>query len=284
MVEITKMIKMIKLNRCKKGVLFTIGFTFLALLILMLAILIFHSAQQSEDIVTRLSLLDRVYDLDNSIQQSLGDLFYIKSGISVNITNNSISFEERLPSTNAGIFNASMKSFKGFIESNFSFVNMTIDELVGQVPVEIVPYGITYKHVNFGGKQIMVVPQQINFKGYNVYMLISDNVSSCVWSTIDGSFDFTVDVVGQNGASCSGTRLISSSGENGVIVNSVVDISVDSGILSITIAEASLIDADVKTKVLVNSIEDLYLRYPLPVIKISFGELGVYKESMVRLD
>lgn len=267
----------------KKGILFTLGLTFLVLVVLALAVLIFHSAQKSEEIIAKLAVLDRVYDLDISIEQSLRDIFNLKSGILINITDNSIIFEEELPNSNAGSFNSSMKAFKNFVESNFANINISIDEIISQVPLAIMPYDITYKHVDFGDRIIEVIPKQINFDGYSVFMFISENVSSCDYDIEEeGGFSFSIEVIGPNGESCSDSMLIDPSEENEVEINDgAVKIEVEDNILSVIIDEES-IDANVKIRVIGAS--SAYIEYPPVIVYIDFGEFGVYKESKVRLE
>ena len=120
------MVKMSKLIDCKRGILFSLGLMLLSSVILLLAVLIFHNAQKAEEIIGKLIVLDRVYDLDNSIQKSVSDIFMIKSGISINITNNSVFFEEILPNDNLELLNSSMFGFKNFVENNISNINLTI--------------------------------------------------------------------------------------------------------------------------------------------------------------
>lgn len=266
----------------KKGVLFTIGLALLMSTILTLAILIFNTAQKSEEIVTKLAVIDRVYELDNSMQESLSDIFELKSGILVNMTKTSISFIEELPNTHSSQFNSSMNSFKRFVEHNFSNVNITTDDVASRLPLAIMPYGITYEHVNFGNKKIRVTPAAINFNGYSVYMTVNENISSCNWNTKPGSFNFSAEVRGSAG-SCVNSILISPSHENYLRINGEdINITVHNNILSVSIDEESGIEADIKTTIKADAY-NAYVVYPVDVIKINFSELGVHKEGGVRL-
>jgi len=268
-------------SKSKKGVLFSLGLTFLSLLILSLAVLIFHSTQGSESIASKIAIIDRVYELDVSIGQSLKDIFQIKSGIVINITNTSVYFQEALPNTNADSFNASMKSFKSFIELNMSYVNITLNETLDDLPLKVMPYDITYRHAGFGGKNIEIVPNTINFNGYSVFMRLNKNVSSCNWNIQEGSFNFSVEIIGPNGDSCSNSVYIEPSGVNSVIVNGNVNVYVDDNILQISI-DGSDTNAEIKAGIIANT-NNAYVEYGNPVIMISFGELGVSKASNSRL-
>ncbi|MBU0629262.1 MAG: hypothetical protein KKC75_08810 [Nanoarchaeota archaeon] len=272
-----------KLNsKCKRGMLFTLGMTLLSFVVLSLAILVFHNAQKSEILVSKLAVLDRVYELDTSIQQSLRDIFYLKSGISVNITEDSIIFQESLPNPNKESFNASMTSFKRFIESNLSNVNISIGSIVSQLPLTIQPNSIIYKHVDFGDKQIEVIPEQINFEGYSIQMIINKNVTSCSWDTESGSFTLSIIVTGPNGAECSGSQPIDPSEENEVNINNEdIEINIESNVLSISIDDDST-TADVQTTILTGNSEG-YIEYDWPVVSISFADFGISKQSKTRI-
>ena len=278
------MVKMRVLKIRKRGALFTLGFTFLALVILSLSLLIFHSAQKSEETITNLVVLDRVYELDTSLQQSLKDIFNLKSGILINISNNSVSFQEGLPNTNSNSFSSSMNSFKGFIESNFSNINLTIDNVITELPLNLAPFNITYKHLNFGDKEIQVIPEQINFNGYSVTMVINTNVTSCNWNIeSSGSFTFSVSVKNQEGLGCSNSFSIDPSGIDELTTNNgAINIKVKNNVLSISIEDGSGINANVKTTILADT-SSLKIEYPQKTIKINFNELGVYKESKARI-
>ena len=268
----------------KKGALFTLGFTFLALVLLSLSLLIFHNAQKAEETINHIIVLDRVYELDNSLQKSLSKIFNLKSGILINKTNDSISFQEDLPNTNSNSFTSSMNSFKGFIESNFSNINLTIENITTELPLQITPYNIIYKHINFGDRQIRVTPEQINFNGYSIEMIINTNVTSCNWNTgSSGSFTFSISVKNQEGLGCSNSFSIDPSGIDELTTNSgAVNIKNEDGILSISIDDASGINANVKTTILADT-SSSEIEYPEKIIKIDFNELGIYKESKAKI-
>ena len=271
------------LKNSRKGILFTLGLTFLGLVIMALAVLIFHNAQKSEGIVSKLVVLDRVYDLDSSIEKSLVEIFNQKSGITVSVDGN-VSFQESFPNLNVAEFTNSMNDFKTFIESNFSNINISVSEIVSEVPIVIMPYNITYKHVNYGGKQIEVVPQQINFEGYSVSVSIDENVSSCDSEVDEGDFNLLINVTGLGGSSCSVSELIDALGENEIEINDeTVEIEIEDGVLTITIDEESDVSAELDVKVLTSEDEIVYLEYKPVVIDIDFSEFGIYKSGKVRI-
>lgn len=272
-----------KLKIGKRGFLFTLGLTFLTLIVLALAILIFHNAQKYEEIISKIAVLDRVYDLDNSIEQSLRDIFYLKSGISINIIDSGISFEEELPNDNILTFNNSLFQFKRFIESNLSNINLTITN-IAELPLTITPNNIVYKHRD-GGGNIEVVPAQVNFDGYSLFITSDKNVS-CSWDVNSGSFDLSLEVKGDDIDCDYRTEEIDPSLENEIRVNSVEDGNIliikisNNGILLINRTQDISITA--RTSILTGQSQVGVMADQI-VLGIDFADFGVYKGSGVRI-
>ena len=275
-----------ELNNCKKGVLFTIGLTFLAMVVLSLAILIFHSAQKSEDIVAKLAVLDRVYDLGTSIEQSLSDIFDLRSGISINITNNSVSFEEILPNENIVTFNNSLYQFKRFIERNLSNVNLSIANMEG-MPLTINPGDITYKHTG-NWSNIEVLPPAGYSGGYSIFIITDKNVT-CSSSFNPGGFNLSYEVIGivNEDDSCDyKSEMINPADNKRVIVDShpgevtIITIGVDSNrVLSVNITEGISVTA--RTTIPIN--QPPTITADSLILGIYFSDFGIVKENMVRI-
>ncbi len=277
------MVKMRRLKKERKGFLFTIGLTFLVLVVLVLAVLIFHNTQKSEEIISKLAVLDRAYDLDTSIQKSLSDIFNLKSGISINITNNSIVFEEELPNTNTEILNNSIMDFKGFIESNLSSITLDVTN-IEEIPLIIMPNNITYKHKE-NRSNIEVVPEQINFNGYSLFIITDKNVS-CSWDVNSGSLNLSLEVKGDVINCDPRTEEIDPSLENEIKVDiieggNLAIITVDNnGRLLINLTQDSSVTA--KTALLINQ-SDVEIMTDSLILGIDFEDFGIYKESKVKI-
>tara|TARA_Y100000310_G_scaffold144893_3_gene144239 strand:- start:53130 stop:54152 length:1023 start_codon:yes stop_codon:yes gene_type:complete len=76
--------------RKTKGVLLTLGITFLALVVLTLATLILRNAETSEERLVELAGIDRLYNLGSSTERSLAESLYPYTGVYFNITNDTI--------------------------------------------------------------------------------------------------------------------------------------------------------------------------------------------------
>lgn len=276
------MVKMIRLRINKKGILFTIGLTFLTLVVLMLAVLVFHNAQKSEEMIAKLVVLDRVYDLGNSIRQGLRDIFRLKSGISINITDSGVSFEEILPNTNRATFNNSLNQFKGFIESNISNINLTIMG-IGEMPLRIMPNNIVYKHKG-NWSDIEVLPTSINFDGYSIFIDSDKNVS-CSWDVESGGFNLSLEVKG-DAIGCSYTSQMIDPNDDGEISivspedGNIMLIEVDNGRLLIN--RTKDIEVRARTTVIINQPQIEIIADSL-ILGIDFGDFGISKESEVRI-
>ena len=162
----------------KKGMLFTLLLTFLGLVLLSSAVLFSYNSRHSEQIATNTFVLDRVFEISNSMEHLLQELFAY-SGITITISNTTVSFEETLPNATMAAFNASMAGFKGFIESAYPNVQVNISLHTTEFPLIIVPYEVNYTHNQLGGKEIVIFPSAINFNRYSVKAVFAENITSC---------------------------------------------------------------------------------------------------------
>ena len=74
----------------KRGVLLTLGITFLSLVVLALATIILRSAETSEERLVELAGIDRLYNLGSSTERSLGLALYPYTGINLTLANQTI--------------------------------------------------------------------------------------------------------------------------------------------------------------------------------------------------
>ncbi len=296
------MVKMRKLYINKKGILFTIGLMFLALVVLALAVLIFHNTQEHEEIVAKLAVLDRVYDLSTSIEESLIDIFYIKSGISVSIVGNDVEFEETLanPNPNMGALSTSLNDFETFVESEFPDISVNVQNVV-EMPLKIMPdladptEYVVYKHAT-NWADVVVEPVGVDIDdyidGYTVDITISssENLNCGDSPTPGGSLgldiSLTVDNIGLGGG-CSvsvidvlpTTTLTVTDSQPQPNTVLVVELGA-SNVFTVNPAESIVVSA--KTTVHMNQPPDGIIADSL-YFDIDFGEFGVTKSSTVRI-
>ena len=263
--------------------LFTLSFSFLVMVVLSLAILIFHSSQESEDIVSKLVVLDRVYELDNSIGKSLGDIIILKSGISINVMNDSVSFEESLPNEAKDTFNSSLYGFKKFIEDNISGVNLDISNLE-EMPLTITPGDITYKHVGNNWSSIMVLPPAGYSGGYSIFISIEDNVT-CSSNFNPGSFNLSYEVIGIADSCDYTSEMINPANDKRIIVTSpqegnIINIEVDNdGALLINLTK----DVTITARTTIPTSSPASIMADSLGLNIDFGNLGISKSNKVTI-
>ena len=89
-------INTILITKQRRGVLLTLGVTFLAIVILTLATLILKHAETSEERLVELASVDRVYNLGNSLQRSLSESLYSLTEINLTVTNDTIILGRQL--------------------------------------------------------------------------------------------------------------------------------------------------------------------------------------------
>ncbi|MEK6903059.1 MAG: hypothetical protein AABW64_00235 [Nanoarchaeota archaeon] len=80
----------------KKGVLLTLGITFLSLVVLALATIILRSAETSEERLVELAGIDRLYNLGSSTERSLALALYPYTGINMTLANQTIIIERQM--------------------------------------------------------------------------------------------------------------------------------------------------------------------------------------------
>ena len=74
-----------------KGVLLTLGITFICLIVLSFATLILRNAENSDVRLTELSSIDRVYTLTSSLERGISRSYYPITGINLTLNNDTIT-------------------------------------------------------------------------------------------------------------------------------------------------------------------------------------------------
>jgi len=266
--------------KMKKGLLFSFTLIFLALVILSLAILMFHNSLSTQERLSELGSFDVVYDLDSSLQKSLREIFLEEADIIVNVSNSSVAFEENLPN-NESSFAGEMGSFKNFVEADDEHVWLDISDVLEELPLSVMPHNITYKHLSFGGDTIRIIPKEINFNALSIFARIEGNVTSCDFDTESGGLSLNVEIVGDYGTSCSNSMLVNPYEDSDIEINqNQFTIYIDDGIFDIISNKST---ARVITKILFNATKNVNVGYPDALVHIDFSELKIAKRSHVRI-
>ncbi len=261
----------------KKGALFTLAFSFLGILLLALAFTVHSNEQQYDDQVLTLSVLDRIYEIDSSIDKSLKDLFYLNSGIIINKTPTTIDFIESLPNSNS--INTSFLEFKNFAEKNISNINLKLDTILTEIPLQIKPYDITYKH---SSDIIFVIYPTINFNGFDISIQLNGNISTCTSDVESGTFPFSLTVQDTKGSTCIWSDPIDSSDDSEFEINNELIIEFDENQLEIRLENSSLTSI-IKTSISLSNTNQSYVRFANPSLSINYTDFGILKESYTTL-
>ena len=168
-----------------KGLLFTLSTIVIVTTIFVFGYIIFESSMQSTDRLFELTLLDRIDDIDSSLQYSINKIIDVKSGIDIEVSGYNITFAEYLNNTNATEFNSSMSEFHDFVvqEANRnlleSITSLTISELQRNLSFLIMPQNILYTHQYYGGKDIAISDPSNNVGTFKISMKTEENISRC---------------------------------------------------------------------------------------------------------
>src|SRR3989344_6936946 len=115
--------------KMKKAVLFTLSMLLLVALVFSLSLIFSDLNKYNVDRFSELSIIDRLYDIDSSLQKSIKKVFNAYSGIIIDINNLNVTIQESLPNTNKNQFNEKINSFKNYTESQFNNIKLDVNQL-----------------------------------------------------------------------------------------------------------------------------------------------------------
>jgi len=144
------MISKYKKIKSKKAIFLTVSLVLFTLILFSLSSL-FIKQKQSENFFVQGSI-DRIVNLDSSIQNSITKLFDEYSGIDITINSNKIKITETLPPSFT-TFNSKLSAFESFLESEFSIVELK--QNIQDMPLNLTPKGILYTHKS-GEQKVLI--------------------------------------------------------------------------------------------------------------------------------
>lgn len=195
--------------KMKKAVLLTLGMLLLSSIVFSLSILILHNTQGTEDRFAELSLYDRLYDLDSSIQRGFKEIFTRNSGITLTIVDGLVTITETLPYSSN--FEAEMEAYKTYLEDAYDTdPQVTINDAVltltkNSLPFYIMPHNILIEHDAFpSGQELRITPQNLNVENYSISLTTSrQSLPSFSADTVPGSLEMLVTARLEGGSSFS---------------------------------------------------------------------------------
>ena len=280
----------------KKGAFFTLGIMIVVILLFALTSLIYKNSLESKNRVADMGVLDRVFDIDHSIQKSLRRIFIIDSGLDISITNYSISFLEPLPpNTQDEVFKSDNARFKTYVENaNRDNPKITINntKFAENLTLHLKPHNIIYTHPEgFGNEEIDIVPEEVNMKGYNFTINVTEIIlnPAFTWDIInectlgdEGCIKFNILVTSTLDLSESDSKNLNAtqdnqltihltSGDVVITINNPAKVNIDNG------ANPFIIESVIDLKKIDDNRVEVY--YPENIITTELEELNLVKKS-----
>lgn len=281
----------------KKGVLLTLGAFIILMVILSLAILIFHNTQRSEERIIESSSSDRVFDLFSSVKESIIEIFSFYAGFNVTIEKNAdgtrnITFVEDISKNKTdwgGEFDERIDAFKNYVESQEPHIKIFTEELKKrEVPLIILPHNIQYsRDWGTGHVMIIITPEEYNFNSYDVLVNTHNVEISKISSTFqEDSFNFRVKAIDNHGNSFVTEETVDPTKQNEVRV----DLG-GGGLVKVTLKDTLEIwtnsDDVITVTLTIDNLEkideEVTVEFPANAIYINFEELNISKNSTIKL-
>lgn len=172
-----------------------------------LAILVIFISKESASQVTLLGSLERLNNLDSSIQKSLRDIFYANANIKISGNKTQVVFTENISNSQFFSYNISLFNLTTHIRSEFPnipiYFNLTngILDAPRELHLMILPNLIDYHH-DFANKKIKILPQALNVNGYHFIINITNPAVStvnCEGTITPGNFYFRIEAYSPDG-------------------------------------------------------------------------------------
>jgi hypothetical protein len=239
----------------KRGMFFTLG----AVMIMALVLLFCKVAVDSRTSYTSISAASlRLTDLQVSVEKSLGRVIIEDSGISFDVDNDTITFNEALPNEHVAGFRQRLEAFKIFVEANEPAVSLDLAALQND-PVLSFADRINYSHGVYGS-DILV---RGTADSYDL-LLVTDVPVTCDWDFTPGSTPVSIRAQGLN-SSCDDTNLVD--------FTRPFDVSIAGEEMTVTLTDGlsirSVPAVDVTIKLTLDDVRDARVSFPSKVINVT---------------
>jgi len=270
----------------RKAFMFTLGFVLVALAILSFTKFVFKESDDEKTLFQQYVVMNRLDDIDRSLQDSIRDTFGAYSNTKAYFSNSTVVFEESLPN-DMDLFESRMNRLKNFAEANESSLRININETISDMQMTVYPSDLIYTH-NFTNREMMIIPKDINdVMKYKTTITVYENVT-CDWAFMAGDFDYELNVISPDNAGCDHDRLVDI-GQNATITilsrdepdNRIV-IYITPAWLRIVMDSSSVFSATAKNEVYHKDYpESMWLGNSL--ISINFTSFGLRREGGARI-
>lgn len=272
----------------KKAFLFTLSFVLVTLAILSFANFVLKESGKERIIFQEYVLMNRLNDIDGSLQSSIKDIFATYSGIKASASNSTVIFEESIPGS-PDRFESELSSLKNFAELNETSLKIIINESILKLPVSVMPQDIMYSH-NFSRREIILDSVQSMNESvlkYKTTITFEENVT-CSWDFYPGDFEYELEAISPKDSGCDHDRLISLSQNATITIISESDpdnrmtIYLSPSSFRIAMDNSSIFSAAVKSEIFLKNIsESMWLSDDM--IDINFERFGLRRRGGVRL-
>lgn len=272
----------------KRGVFFTLSALLVVLSFFLIVAITDKTTRIDKDIA-----LDRAYELSNSVEKSILDIFSTFSDIRINITQNpdgtsNATFIENISSREepwGQNFAQVINNFKTFVESEDPNVKINLTQINNKIlPIIIMPHNIVYsRNWETGHVKIDVTPSQMNFESYEVTVNTGDvNISKTqAQFRSNGSFLFRVISKDNYGHIFTDEQYVNPADSHDVQIFFVngnkATVSMTAGSLETWTNELNILLIETKLDNMIKYDEKIRIKVFESMVNVSFPDIGVYK-------
>ena len=278
----------------RKAVLLTLSMLFLSGLVFSLAVLLFHNTQGTEDRFAELSLYDRFYDLDSSIQRGFRDIFLQNSGITLTLVNDTVSITETLPHSSS--FSDETDAYATFLEQTYytdpvvTISDSVLTTIKNELPVYIMPHNILIDHSSFPSGNLEITPSSLNINNYNISLTTTKQTVMFNPSIVSGSFHLKISATTSSGTSAreydinpASTNTITLTFDTGLPTQATITITLENP-AHLTINRGSVTAGHNIETSLIHQTESInYINYPNNLFTINIPGESLQKTSTARI-
>jgi len=272
----------------KRGVFFTLSALLVVLSFFLIVAVTDKTTRIDKDIA-----LDRAYELSNSVEKSILELFSGFSDVRINITRNpdgtsNATFIENISSREdpwGQNFAQVMNNFKTFVESQDSNVKINMTQINDKtLPITIMPHNIVYsRNWETGHVKIDVVPSQMNFGSYEVTVNAGDVNISNTNSHFGNNGTFLFQVISKDnyGHVFTDYQYVDPTDSHDVQIffegGNTATVSMTGGSLETWTNEANTLIIETKLDNMMKYDEKIKIKVFESMVNVSFPDIGVYK-------
>ena len=172
----------------KRGVAYTLAITFLGIVLLSLSLLIFNAAQSSQSQLVIFGATQKIYDLEQSIQETFAQAVVQKTTLRFSSTINSFTINETLPQNISALTDLYVK-LEPDIERDFPAISLDTSFFIENKEFQFLPQGISYIQESTSKIKIKAATggSLNSVQGYNLTLIFPANITTCSSNVQEGN-------------------------------------------------------------------------------------------------